>query len=192
VETIPDRGAVSASGGAAAFVVRPAKPGDAASFLEMWRTVVAEKRYVRSETVGRSAGYYRRRYFRRSWTGDQASLVAVHGERVIGHLNVSREEGTMAGHVASLGMAVAPDWRRRGVGSALLTEAIRWAKEIGVEKLALSVYPHNEPALGLYRKFGFQEEGRLTGHSKKSIGYLDEIVMGLWLIDRPGVRTGRE
>jgi putative acetyltransferase len=152
----------------------------------MWRTVVAEKRHVRSETVGRSAGYYRRRYFRRSWTDEQASLVAVHGDRVIGHLNVSREEGPMTRHVASLGMAVAPEWRGRGVGSALLVEAIRWGNEMRVEKLALSVYPHNEAALGLYRKFGFQEEGRLTGHSKKSVGYLDEIVMGLWLVPRPG------
>jgi len=184
VETTSDREAPSASGGQPGFVVRPASPGDARSFLEMWRTVVAEKRYVRGETVGRSAGYYRRRYFRRSWTREQASLVAVHGDRVIGHLNVSREDGPMTGHVASLGMAVAPDWRGRGVGSALLVEAIRWAKEMRVEKLALSVYPHNEAALALYRKFGFQEEGRLTGHSKKSIGYLDEIVMGLWLVPR--------
>jgi L-phenylalanine/L-methionine N-acetyltransferase len=180
VETLPDR-ALSASGGQAGFVVRPARGRDARSFLEMWRTVVDEKRYVRSETVGRSVRYYRRHYFRRSWTNEQASLVAVHGERVIGHLNVAREEGPMTGHVASLGMAVAPDWRGKGVGSALLAEAIRWAKEMGVEKLALSVYPHNEAALALYRRYGFREEGRLTGHSKKSIGYLDEIVMGLWV-----------
>ena len=91
----------------------------------------------------------------------------------------------MTRHVASLGMAVAREWRRRGVGTALMAEAILWAKEMGVEKLALSVYPHNEPALALYRRFGFQEEGRLTGHSRKSMGYVDEIVMGLWLVDRP-------
>jgi L-phenylalanine/L-methionine N-acetyltransferase len=186
VETIPDRAGPTSSGEEAGFVVRPAAPGDARSFLEMWRVVVAEKRYVRTESVTRSARYYRRRYFRRSWADEQASLVAVHGDRVIGHLNVAREEGPMTRHVASLGMAVAPEWRGRGVGTALMAEAIRWAKEMGVEKLALSVYPHNEPALALYRKFGFEVEGRLTGHSKKSIGYLDEIVMGLWLIDRSG------
>jgi putative acetyltransferase len=185
VETLPDHGAPPASGGEADFVVRPARPKDARSFLEMWRTVVAEKQFVRSETVSRSVAYYRRHYFRRSWTDDQASLVAVLGDRVIGHLNVAREEGPMTRHVASLGMAVDPDWRGRGVGSALMTEVIRWAREMGVEKLALSVYPHNEAALALYRKFGFKEEGRLTGHSKKSIGYVDEIVMGLWVNPRP-------
>jgi L-phenylalanine/L-methionine N-acetyltransferase len=189
VETLPDRAGASAGGGDLGWVVRPAKPGDARSFVEMWRVVVAEKRFVRSETVQRSAGYYRRHYFTRSWTDEQASLVAVHGDRVIGHLNVAREEGPMTRHVASLGMAVAPDWRGKGVGSALLAESLRWAREVGVEKLALSVYPHNEAALALYRKFGFQEEGRLTGHSKKSIGYLDEIVMGLWVNARGGGPT---
>lgn len=166
------------------FMVRPGSPRDAASFAELWRTVVGEKRYVRTETASHSVLYYRRRYFRRTWTDEQASIVAVRGDRVIGHLSVAREDSPVTRHVASLGMAVAPEWRGRGVGSALLADAIRWARQFGVEKLALSVYPDNEAAIALYRKFGFQEEGRLTGHSKKSIGYRDEIVMGLWLTDR--------
>ena len=62
---------------------------------------------------------------------------------------------------------------------------------MGVEKLALSVYPDNEAALALYQKFGFQEEGRLSGHSKKSIGYRDEVLMGRWLVEPPQKdRTG--
>jgi ribosomal protein S18 acetylase RimI-like enzyme len=47
------------------------------------------------------------------------------------------------------------------------------------------VYPDNEAALELYRRLGFAEEGRLSGHSKKAIGYRDEILMGLWLIPPP-------
>jgi ribosomal protein S18 acetylase RimI-like enzyme len=176
------RGAGSPEG---TFVVRPGRPGDAGSFMDLWRTVVAERRFVRTDTVGGSTWSYRRRYFRRTWTLGEVSLVAVAGDRVIGHLTASRDEGPVTRHVATLGMAVAPDWRGRGVGSALLTESIRWARAMGVEKLALSVYPDNEAALALYGKFGFRQEGRLTGHSKKSIGYVDEIVMGLWLVDRP-------
>jgi putative acetyltransferase len=166
-------------------VVRPARPEDARSFLDGWRVVVAEKRFIRTEEAGRSVRYYRKQ-FRKSWTKADASIVAVDDGRVIGHLGVGREEGHATEHVASLGMWVAPEWRGRGIGSALLAAAIGWAREMGVEKLALSVYPHNDAALGLYRKFGFVQEGRLTGHSKKSIGYVDEIVMGLWLESRGG------
>jgi putative acetyltransferase len=167
------------------FVVRPARRRDAASFVELLRAVVAERRFIRTEQVGRSVRHYRRRSFRKTWGTEQATLVAVHQDRVIGHIHVAREESPVTRHVASLGMTVAPDWRRKGVGSALMSEVIRWARSVGVEKLALSVYPDNEAARALYRSFGFQEEGRLTGHSKKSIGYRDEIVMGLWLIPPP-------
>jgi L-phenylalanine/L-methionine N-acetyltransferase len=167
------------------FVVRPARPRDAASFVELWKAVAAEGRFIRTERIDRSVRYYRRRFFKRTMGGEQATLVAVLGDRVIGHIHVAREDSPWTRHVASLGMTVAADWRGRGVGSALMAEVIGWAKSVGVEKLALSVYPDNEAARALYAKFGFQEEGRLTGHSKKSIGYRDEIVMGLWLIPQP-------
>jgi len=168
----------------AGFTVRPARPGDARSFLRMWESVVAERRFVRSDRVHGGVRHYRRR-FRNAWTDEEANLVAVHGTRVIGHLSASREEHPVTRHVASLGMAVGAEWRGRGVGSALLTEGVRWAREAGVEKLALSVYPDNAAARGLYQKFGFREEGRMSGHSKKAIGYRDEILMGLWLVERP-------
>jgi RimJ/RimL family protein N-acetyltransferase len=172
------------------FVVRPARPGDARSYLDLFRTVVAEGRFIRTETVRRGLRHHRRR-LSKSWDDEQAVIVALHGDRVIGELSVSREEHPVTRHIASIGMMVAPDWRGRGVGSALMTEALRWALEMGVEKLALSVYPDNEPARALYRKFGFEEEGRLTGHSKKRLGYFDEVVMGRWLIDRPGADRER-
>ncbi len=149
--------------------------------LAMLAEVAAERRFIRIEEVTGTRTRMVRRRFRRPWTTDRADVVAAVGDRVIGHLGVSREEGPATAHVASLGMSVAADWRARGVGSALLAEAFRWARWSGVEKLALSVYPDNEAALALYEKFGFAVEGRLSGHSKKSSGYEDEIVMGRWL-----------
>ena len=167
-----------------AFEVRPARPGDAASFLRLYRVVVAEERYIRTEDLGTNERDARRR-FRVRPNETSANLVAVRGDDVIGSLGISREDQPVTRHVASLGMMVSPAWRRRGVGSALMREAIAWAGRVGVEKLELSVYPGNTAAIGLYRSFGFEEEGRLRGHSKKRIGYLDEILMGVWLETPP-------
>lgn len=172
------------SGPHGAVTVRAARPADARSFLELFRSVVAERRFVRTDVVRRTEREFRKR-FRDSWGEDRASLVATVEGRVVGHLGLVREEAPENRHVASLGMAVQADWRRRGVGSALMAEAIQWAKEKGVEKLALSVYPDNVAAHALYRKFGFREEGRLSGHSKKEIGYRDEVVMGMWVSGPP-------
>jgi ribosomal protein S18 acetylase RimI-like enzyme len=160
--------------------IRTARASDARSFLVFWSAVVAEGRNVRSESVRHSARVYRRR-FRRSWTENEAHIVAVAGDRVVGHLFIQREDHPVTRHVASLGIAVSADKRGRGIGSALMREAFRWARHYGVEKIVLSVYPHNAAAIALYRRFGFVEEGRLARHSRKSYGYEDEILMAAWL-----------
>jgi diaminopimelate decarboxylase len=160
--------------------IRQATPGDARSCLALWSAVVAEGRWVRAEQARRSAGHYRRR-FRRAWTDDGAEIVAVERGRVVGHLGIQREGMPATRHVATLGLSVSADHRGRGIGSALLAAAFRWARGAGVEKIVLSVYPHNTAAVALYRKFGFLEEGRLSGQSRKSYGYEDEILMAAWI-----------
>jgi diaminopimelate decarboxylase len=160
--------------------IRPASPRDARAFLEFWRTIVSEERFVRSEEVRHSVRVYRSR-FRRPWTDREAQILAVEEDRVVGHIYIAREDHPVTRHVATLGIAVAADRRGRGIGSALLSEGLGWARGAGVEKVVLSVYPHNAAAISLYRKFGFIDEGRLVGHSHKSYGYEDEVLMATWL-----------
>jgi putative acetyltransferase len=81
-------------------------------------------------------------------------------------------------------MFVVATHRGRGIGTALMSEAMRWAHEHAIERIELTVYPHNVAAIALYRRFGFLEEGRLVRHAKKSYGYEDEILMATFL-DRP-------
>lgn len=79
-------------------------------------------------------------------------------------------------------MAITREWRGRGVGSELMTAAIEWARERGLHKLSLGVFPHNTAAIALYRKYGFVEEGRRVKHYRRSSGELwDTIEMGLLL-----------
>lgn len=160
--------------------IRAARPADARSYVEFWSAIVAEGRNVRSETVRHSLRVYRRR-FRRSWSEQEAQIVAVDETGIVGHLYIQREDHPVTRHVASLGIAVAAPHRGRGIGSALMAEAFRWARRSGVEKIVLSVYPHNTAAIELYRRFGFVEEGRLVRHSRKSYGYEDEILMAAWV-----------
>ncbi|MGZ5306588.1 MAG: diaminopimelate decarboxylase [Actinomycetota bacterium] len=172
--------AVTAEVPPAGITLRPAQPGDARSFLSFWKAIVAEGGYVRSEEVGTPARVYRAR-FRHSWTDREAQVVALDDGRVVGHVYVQREAHPVTRHVATLGIAVSADRRGLGIGRALMAEAFRWARDVGVEKIMLSVYPHNHAAIALYRRFGFVEEGRLVGHSRKSTGYDDEILMSAWI-----------
>ncbi len=163
------------------IIVRPARPKDARTYLAFWTAIVGEGRHVRTERVTGTPRTYRRR-FRRSWTDREAQIVAVDaGDRVVGHVYIQREAHPVTRHVATLGIAVSADARGRGVGTALMAEALRWARSVGVDKIVLSVYPHNTEAIALYRKFGFVEEGRLARHSRKSYGDEDEILMAAWI-----------
>ncbi|MGZ4132373.1 MAG: diaminopimelate decarboxylase [Actinomycetota bacterium] len=160
--------------------IRPARPGDVRAFLPFWRRAIADERTMRTDDQRTTAAEYRSR-FRRSYGEDEAHILALQGGRVVGYVMAGRDRNPVTRHVASLGLAVAADRRRRGVGTALLAAAIRWGRGVGVEKVLLSVYPDNVPAIAMYRRFGFVEEGRLSRQSRKSYGDVDEILMAAWI-----------
>jgi ribosomal protein S18 acetylase RimI-like enzyme len=111
------------------------------------------------------------------WRVDETLIAAVEP----GIVGLLRVEATRFGF-GRVAMAVARDWRGRGVGSALLAAAIEWAREQGLHKLVLDVFPHNEAAIALYRKFGFVEEGRRVKQYRRASGELwDALDMGLLL-----------
>jgi ribosomal protein S18 acetylase RimI-like enzyme len=146
----------------------------------MWREVVAERRFVRTEVVKGTVRDYRRQ-FRDSVTNDRAWFLTLAERRVVGALFIERMAHPVNRHVATLGMAVHAEWRGKGLGTALMEAALRWARSSGVEKVSLEVYPTNEAAVALYRRFGFEEEGRLVRHSRKSYGYEDELIMSRFM-----------
>ena len=112
-----------------------------------------------------------------SWRLEGDFLAEVEG-RIVGSLHIEPSHHGFG----EIGMAVAHDWRGRGVGSALLAAGIDWARERGLHKLSLTVFPHNAAAIALYRKFGFVEEGRLVKQYRRQSGELwDGIAMGLLL-----------
>jgi RimJ/RimL family protein N-acetyltransferase len=160
--------------------VRRARPGDLDAVVALFASVAAEGRWIAAEApIDRAV---RRRQLReRLDRRDAVMFVAEVGGVIIGQLVVD-----LAGYgVAEVGMLVAAEWRRRGVGSALLGAGIDWAREAGAHKVALQVWPHNRAAITLYERFGFQREGLLRRHYRRRNGELwDAVVMGLPL-DRP-------
>ena len=58
-----------------------------------------------------------------------------------------------------VGMFVAPSWRERGVGAALVDAVVAWARERRAIGLCLWVTATNSPAIALYYKCGFQRTG---------------------------------
>ena len=126
-----------------------------------WRSAVDERRYVRA--------------IRRSTHG--AVLVAEDDGRIVGRLSIARDPHPASNHVADVGLMVARDRRRRGIGRALMEAAETWARANGIVKLELHVFPHNRPAIALYEKLGYREEGVRRRQYRRGRELLDAVLM---------------
>jgi len=84
-------------------------------------------------------------------------------------------------HVTNI--AVLPNFRRHQLGERLLRQLIVDALALGAHKMTLEVRVGNQPALGLYRKLGFQDGG--IRRSYYTDNHEDALVM--W-IDLPSLQ----
>lgn len=69
---------------------------------------------------------------------------------------IDQLQGDRHAHVFLL--YVAPDHRRKGIGSALMHQAEAWAQARGDRQIGLQVFQFNQPALKLYQQFGYQTQ----------------------------------
>jgi RimJ/RimL family protein N-acetyltransferase len=158
--------------------VRPAKPADASALVELAEAVSSEPEgWLIAEGAWRSVGEERRYLRTLSRYPHAAVFVAEADSGVVARLSLARDPHPASAHVADLGLMVAASHRRSGIGGALLEAAVAWARDSGVHKLELHVFPHNEPALALYERFGFQREGVRKGHYQRGEHYLDAVLM---------------
>jgi RimJ/RimL family protein N-acetyltransferase len=158
-----------------AITVRDATPADVDALVAMLVEVAGEGRWIGTEAPV-DIERRRRRMAADVDAADVVVLVAEAGGEPVGQLGL---ELARYG-VAELGMLVAAGWRGRGVGMALMAEAVQRARAAGAHKIALQVWPHNAAAIALYERFGFQREGYLRRHYRRRSGELwDAVVMGL-------------
>ena len=101
---------------------------------------------------------------------------------LIGAMSVWGGDLTRTSHVGTLEIFVATKYRGGGIGEAMMRTLITWATENPViEKLSLSVFADNLPAIQLYEKLGFAVEGCAVGDFREKDGKLrDRLLMARW------------
>ena len=112
---------------------------------------------------------------------DRRPLWVVEDDaRVAAWLSFSSFYGRPAyAKTAELSLYVHPQFRRRGLGSYLLQEAIAHAPRLRVDTLLGFIFGHNQPSLALFERYGFARWGELP-----KVAALDGVERDLVIVGR--------
>jgi len=110
----------------------------------------------------------------------EKTIVAELNGEPVGRVDVGPETGRCC-HAAELGIFVRKEHWGKGFGSALMKEAIKLAKKLGLRKLVLTTTEGNERAIRLYKKFGFEIEAYKSEYVYVDGFWRKEYIMGLEL-----------
>ena len=141
---------------------RPCQSGDTEMLWEMFSTLSdnSVSNLIPPFTIERICG----------WTSniDYEKVLAIVAlvkkesrQHIIGDASLIFNANEDSKHKAHLGIAVHDKYQNKGIGTALLKHLLNIAKMKNIKKVWLEVATNNNIAIHLYKKLGFQIEGKL-------------------------------
>lgn len=162
------------------FDIRRVQESDIVGFHRLLDEVCRERRYL-----GALEGPSLERveaFVRTNVRDGLPQFMAHHADTIVGWCDaIPGDASAGAAHIGRLGMGVAREYRRRGIGRKLIDATVAAARAMGLEKIELSVYSSNDAAITLYRSLGFTEEGRKLRGRLIDERYDDVVLMALML-----------
>ena len=155
-----------------AVLVRPAGCDDLDQLLCLFTEVAAERIWIGTQP-GFDQEAYRSRWTRVIEEKSGMLIVASEDDALVGTLSIDLDSE----HGCEIGMLVKSEHRGKGIGTALLREAIRWARQRNETSLCLLVFPHNAAAIALYERHGFEKKRRIEAFKKRQNGEIWDVIL---------------
>ncbi|MGH9754470.1 MAG: GNAT family N-acetyltransferase [Blastocatellia bacterium] len=156
------------------ITIRKAEPSDAEA---IWKCYTAPKVVRNTLQLPYRSLESVRELLTKSGKGDHILVAVVDGE-VVGTIGLHTSSRPRINHRGEIGMMVRDDWQGKGVGAAMMRAVIDLAdKWLNLARIELTVFTDNEPAIALYRKFGFEIEGTLRKYAFRDGGFVDAYTM---------------
>ncbi len=96
-------------------------------------------------------------------------------------------------HSGWLMLGVREAFQGQGIGSILMHMLVATGQVfVGLQRLQLTVFSDNEPAIRLYEKFGFEIEGRHRRFARRGTDFVDAFTMALLLDDGEAAQPDAE
>ncbi len=159
------------------WTLRPARPTDGRGLARLFADVRREGRWLITgpgAVSEPSESFWISEMIR---AAEHLVLVAEADGEVVGNVLVSVDRGVATEHIGVLSITIAEDWRDVGIGTEMVAAARRWARDRGLRKLSLGVFPDNERAIAVYEKQGFVREGVRRMQYRTGGDFRDEVLM---------------
>lgn len=104
-------------------------------------------------------------------------LLAMQGDRIVANATLHRKPFGWMRHMGEVRIVVSPDFRKRGLASAMFTELIHTAVEAGLDKLTAEMAVSQVGPMEVFRKMGFREEATLEGYIKDAKGKVHDLLV---------------
>lgn len=92
--------------------------------------------------------------------------------------------------VAEVSIYIGKDYRRQGIGSALLAALIAASEQHGIWTLQAGIFPENQASINLHLQHGFQILGRRKKIGKMTFGELSGVWRDVILMERRSKLVG--
>lgn len=161
------------------MIIRPICENDAEAFVALCQRLDNQSEYMLLESGERSTTVDEQRKIIRTALsrGNQMIFVAEMDAALIGFLALMGGQFRRNRHCASVVVGVLQEFTGRGAATMLFKSAEQWARAHAIKRLELTVMVHNQPALRLYKKIGFQTEGTRSGSIHLNDLDIDEYYM---------------
>ncbi|KAB8143040.1 GNAT family N-acetyltransferase [Chloroflexia bacterium SDU3-3] len=99
-----------------------------------------------------------------SFAENWRQIVALADGQIIGYSAVRRLPG-WSKHVGDIRLLTRPDWRRRGLGTAMADAIFDAARDLGVDKVIVEMLETQVGGKAIFERLGFRVEGVLSEHA---------------------------
>lgn len=162
------------------IIIRGVRLTDAQGLIDLEVKLSKETRYLLSETDEINTDLnMQENHLRDIINSDKKKyFVALADHRLVGFLIIVVQDMRRIAHVGNFIIGVAQDYQGLGIAKHLMEAMLDWAQKKGLKRVELDVLEENIAAVGLYKKFGFEIEGKKIGDYYVDGRYLNTLIMG--------------
>ncbi len=159
-----------------AYIIRAIEASDARSFIHLQEEIFQQTDFMYNiqNELDLTVQQLRKDLVYWKQLKNRTILLCILNGIFAGYAVVHGYKHSKAKHVASIRIAVMEKYQRQGIGSALMKAVESWSKQRDISRLELTVMEHNDNALNLFKKLGFQQGGIRQNAIKLNDAFINE------------------